>query len=192
MNAPLERTGTAHRIGLTARDFWVLADAGAFQDYAKAELIEGEVWIVNAVWRWHARVTAHFTIETGVALRQLGSALVVYGSGSVNLSDDSVLEPDVCVGEALPDGQGMPLAAVRLAIEVSDATVSRDLGVKARLYGLAGIPEYWVVDREGGRVVQMWAPGPDGYAERREVPFGKPVTAVTLPGTTIDTAAIPA
>lgn len=189
MNAPLRPDPSFQRARLTARDFWLLAESGAFADYAKAELIEGEIWIVNSVWVWHARTTAYFTTELTIALRKIGSDLVVYGSGSVDLSGDSVPEPDIAIGRD-HEGRGLPLEKVMLAIEISDSTLARDLGVKARLYGTAGIPEYWVIDREGARIVQMWAPQDGGYAERRDVPLGGTITAATLPGITIATPAL--
>ena len=184
MNAPLPPDTTFQRAKLTARDFWLLADSGAFVDYAKTELIEGEIWVVNSVWVWHSRTMAHVTMELGLALRTAASDLIVYGSGSVDLSDDSVPEPDVAIGRD-HEGKGLPLEKVLLAVEISDSTLSRDLGVKARIYGAAGIPEYWVVDREGARIVQMWAPCATGYAETRDVPFGARITAETL-GISVD------
>jgi hypothetical protein len=44
-----------HQARLTAKDFWLLADSGAFANHARTELIEGEILVVNSVHRWHAR-----------------------------------------------------------------------------------------------------------------------------------------
>lgn len=190
MNAPLTSPSQLERARLTARDFWLLADSGAFEGYAKTELIEGEIWVVNSVWVWHAATMMEIGSELKFALRSAGSELVVYGSGSVDLSDDSVPEPDVSVG-APHEGKGLPLASLLLAVEISDSTSVRDLGLKARLYGDAGVPEYWVVDREGRRIVQMWAPREGGYGERRDVPFDEQITSIVL-GVEIATAHIAA
>jgi len=188
MTAQLPISTDVQRAKLTARDFWVLADSGAFDAFAKSELIEGEIWIVNSVWAWHARTTAHVAIELGIALRRLGLDLVVYTSGSVNLTDESVPEPDVSIGED-HDGPGIPLTKLRLAVEVSDST-RNDLGRKARLYAQAGVPEYWVVDRDEQRVVRMWSPGTNGYALEDETKFGTLVEAATLDGVAVDTAGL--
>ncbi len=40
-------------------------------------------------------------------------------------------------------------ADVKLAIEVSDSSLTRDLGEKVPLYAEAGIPEFWGVDALG-------------------------------------------
>ena len=79
---------------------------------------------------------------------------------------------------------------MRLAVEVSDSTIKNDLGRKARLYAQFGVPEYWVVDHDGRRVVRMWAPSENGYAQSDECAFGAPVSSATLPGVTIPTAAL--
>ena len=186
MTAQLPVSTDAQRAKLTARDFWLLADAGAFEGFAKSELIEGEIWIVNAVYAWHAKAVAYLSIELGLALRNLGSTLVVYSSSSVDLSDDSVPEPDVSVGDD-HDEKGLPLSKLALAIEVSDSTLANDLTRKASLYARHGVPEYWVVDRQGRRIVQMWAPTSEGYTGRREVAFGERVTAETIAGLVIAT-----
>lgn len=188
MNATFIPPEIAQRYRVTAKDYWLLADAGAFVDYAKTELIEGEIWVVNSIWAWHAATMMYVGTELTIALRAVGSKLVVYGSGSVDLTDDSVPEPDVSVGEK-HEVRGVPLAKLKLAVEVSDTSLEQDLGRKVRLYGSAGVPEYWVVDREGRRIVQMWSPQADGYAERRDIPFGERITSVIL-GVEIDTSGI--
>lgn len=189
MTAQLPITTDVQRIGLTADDFWLLADAGAFDAFAKSELIEGEIWVVNSVWAWHAKTTAYVSIELGLALRALTTDLTVYTSGSVNLTDDSVPEPDVSIGED-HDGKGIPLAKMRLAVEVSDSTRIHDLGKKSTLYARAGVPEYWVIDRDESRIVQRWEPTSDGFARENEVQFGEPLNAITIDGVSIDTSGL--
>ena len=43
----LELLTSPHPALLTSRDFLLLADSGAFEQYAKAELIEGKIFVVN-------------------------------------------------------------------------------------------------------------------------------------------------
>ncbi len=189
MTVQLPITTDVQRIGLTAADYWLLADAGVFDAYAKSELIEGEIWVVNSVWAWHAKTTARISADLTFALRQLASDLVVYTSGSVDLADDSVPEPDVSVGDD-HDDKGIPLAKIRLAVEVSDSTRVHDLGKKSTVYARAGVPEYWVIDREESRIVQRWQPTADGYAKENEHPFGATMTSVTIRGVAIDTTGL--
>lgn len=187
MTVQLPLSTDVQRAKLTARDFWTLAESGAFEGFAKTELIEGEIWVVNSVWAWHAKTTAYFTGELMFALRALGSDLIVYTSGSVNMSDDSVPEPDVSVGLDHPERTGLPLDKLALAVEVSDSTLANDLGRKARLYARCGVTEYWVVDTTGRKVHQFWAPSENGFAERRQVAFGEMLPSATINGLTIAT-----
>jgi Uma2 family endonuclease len=186
MTAHVTIDNAPQRARLTARDYWTLAADGAFADFAKVELIEGELWAMNAVHSWHARTLIDLGSELKLALRSAGLSLTVYGSGSVSMSEDSVPEPDISVGDPNADGP-LPLAKLKLAIELSDTTLSDDLGRKVRLYAAHNVPEYWVVDRDGKRIVQMWGPGKEDYVERREVVFGASVTAATLIGLVVAT-----
>jgi hypothetical protein len=67
------------------------------------------------------------------------------------------------------------------------AKAADDLGRKVRLYGSHNVPEYWVVDRDSKRIIQMWEPSEDGYAQRLEIVFGRPVYAATLTGVVVET-----
>lgn len=174
------------KIGLRAVDYLMLSDAGAFDGYGRTELIEGEIWAVNAIHSWHARTLIELGGDLKFALRALGSPLKVFGAGSVLLNDDSVPEPDLSIGENNEEGV-LPLAKLKLAIEISDSTAATDLGVKLRLYAGAGVPEYWVVERDARVVHQMWKPSGGVYAERRAVTFGERVAAATLEGVVVET-----
>jgi Uma2 family endonuclease len=174
---------------LTAKDFWLLADSGAFDRHARTELIEGEIWVVNSVHRWHARMLGQIHVALTQAIEAAGLPLEVLIAGSVSMSDDSVPEPDLSVIATIDDdADTIARDELRIAVEISDSTADFDLGRKARLYGRHGVPEYWVVHRERRALIQMWSPTEDGYAGRREVKFGGAVKAVTIPDLEVRTA----
>lgn len=180
-----------HQAKLTAKDFWLLADSGAFANHARTELIEGEIWVVNSVHRWHARTMIKIGVALSNALEHRGLDMEVLSAGSVSMSDDSVPEPDLSViAPQDEDADTIGLHELKLAIEISDSTAEFDLGRKAKLYARYGVPEYWVFCREPAQVIQLWSPTADGYAERREIPFGERVEAVTIDGFAIETTAI--
>lgn len=52
---------------------------------------------------------------------------------------------------------------IRMVAEVSDTTLTFDLGTKAALYARAGIPEYWVLDVNGRRLIVHQHPVEDRY-----------------------------
>lgn len=174
---------------LRVADFLLLAEAGAFRRYARTELIEGEIWVVNSVHRRHARIHAQLTAEIGAALKAAGSALTFYANPSTELSEDSLPEPDIAIGEA-GEAKIFQGASMRVAIEISDSTLDIDLGRKVRLYARHQIPEYWVVDIEGRSIRQMWAPSGEAFTRQREIAFGAPITAATIAGLIVETASL--
>jgi Uma2 family endonuclease len=172
---------------LTVEEFLLLDREGAFGD-RRTELFEGEVYYMSPKHRPHARAVTELVVALAKALE--GSELSVLSDISVRLSDHDVPEPDIAVTDA-PEGDGiLPLESVKLLIEVADSTLAQDMGLKAVLYAGAGVPEYWVVDVNGRVIHQMWSPGPDGYAERRDVAFGERIEAATIDGLTVDTASL--
>ncbi|WP_423602708.1 Uma2 family endonuclease [Sphingomonas sp. MS122] len=184
-----EALTTPHLAKLRVADFLLLAESGAFDDYARTELIEGEIWVVNSVHRRHARAHAQFTAEIGAALKAIGSPLTFYAAPSTELSDDSLPEPDIAIGE-VSDAKIFPGPAMRVAVEISDSTLDIDLGRKARLYARHGVPEYWVVDVEGRVIHQMWAPEGEVYRQQGDVAFGETLNAATVSGLTVDTGSL--
>ena len=178
-------------VKLTAKDFWLLAESGAFESYSRTELIEGEIWAVNSIWRWHSRVNAQFIIAVNKGLEAAGLDLTVYGPGSIAMSDDSVPEPDISIGAHESSArEPISLWAVKIAIELADTTRDMDLGRKAKLYARHGVPEYWVADREAQKLVRHSKPGEDGYADIVAVAFGDIIEAATLPGLRVETRSL--
>ena len=75
-------------------------------------------------------------------------------------------EPDVCVtkeGYAEYDENPLP-EDLLLVAEVSDSSLDYDMTTKANLYARVGIPEYWIVDAEGERLLVHRQPTNEGYA----------------------------
>ena len=52
----------------------------------------------------------------------------------------------------------------RLVVEVADSSLDFNLGDKASLYAAGGIPEYWVIDLPGDRLLVMTDPLPEPSA----------------------------
>lgn len=174
---------------LTMDDYLRLDDAAAFGD-ARTELLEGDVFLMSPMHRRHARAVTGLLIAMNEALRKSGLVAEALGGVSVAMPPHSVPEPDVVVTSE-PEGEGLvPLASVLLIVEVSDSTLASDLSFKHALYASGGVPEYWVVDVRGAVIHQLWHPSGDDYEERRLVPFGETVTAVTLNDLVVATAGL--
>lgn len=182
---------TDHRpVRLKVEDYLLLDRSGAFDAYAKTELLDGEIFYPSAQHRPHARTKMALYETIRAALSEIGSTLGVLVEVSVGMPDHSVPEPDLVLTDE-PDGEGLvPLRSVALIIEVSDTTQRTDLGRKVSLCARGGVPEYWVVDIERRVLEQFWMPSGERYGNRRAHRFGAPVTATTIAGLTIETGSL--
>ncbi|OQW76213.1 MAG: hypothetical protein BVN33_06120 [Proteobacteria bacterium ST_bin13] len=173
------------RAKFRARDYRLLVESGALDRYARTELIDGEIWAINAAYSAHAKLQSAISFALMSALRDAASPLILFTAVSIDLSDDANPEPDLVVAEDHEEGP-LPLSKVKLVVEISDATLSTDLGRKAALYATAGIPEYWVADVEAKVIHQQWAPEGEAYAQLREVAFGERIEAMTVAGLVVE------
>lgn len=174
---------------LTVEEFLMLDRANAF-GMRSAELFGGEVYYMSPKHRPHARTVGNLYFAIRQSLEQSGLGLSVLADISVRLSDHDAPEPDIVITDA-PDGEGiLPLDAAKLVIEVADSTLATDLGLKADLYAAAGVPEYWVVDVNEGRILMHSDPRPDGsgYDGQLDVPFGETLHAATIEGLAVETS----
>ena len=182
-----EALTSPHPALLSAKDFWLLAESGAFEQYARSELIEGEIFVVNSQFRRHARFRGRLARAFAEALEGRTDDLDILDECSVAFDDASVPEPDIVL---TTDAQGtgpIPIVSVRLIVEVSDTTLSHDLGRKQSLYARHGIAEYWVADLDGGRMLRMWAPEGEGYSRSDEWALGTLVESATIAGLGVET-----
>lgn len=175
------------RARLKAADFELLDRHGAFAAYRKTELIDGDVYVVNAQHRPHGMVKMRLYDSLSDALRKMQLPLRAVTEFTLSLSPVDRPEPDLMLTSE-PDGPGfVPVESVSLVIEVSDTTRRIDLGRKLRRYAVAGVPEYWVADLNERVIHRMWSPVGDTYARRDEVRFGEVANVVTVEGLAVAT-----
>ncbi len=189
MNAPFRIMTTPEKVRLRVEDFLLLDQSGAFADYTKTELIEGEIYVMNAQYSRHAQAKTDLAFALMQALSATGSDLRVTVEVATRIGEHSLPEPDIVLTSHRGEGV-VPLETVALIVEVSDTTLGIDMGRKLRIYAEAGVPEYWVVDVEGRVIHQMWGPSGEGYMERREHRFGAVIEAATLSGVMVDTNSV--
>jgi Uma2 family endonuclease len=189
MNSPFRAVTTPEKARLRVEDFLLLNDNGAFDNYSKTELIDGEIYFMNAQHSRHARIKTQLAIEIAICLRELGSDLQPIVEASTRVSDDSLPEPDIVV-TSYKGPDVVPLETVALLVEVSDTTLKTDLGRKAALYAENGVPEYWVIDTEACLIYLYSRPTADGYGDEGKVKLGERVVSVTIAGLAVGTAGL--
>jgi Uma2 family endonuclease len=113
----------------------------------------------------------------------------VLPSVSIAVDDWNQPEPDVCVTR-FPAREyihrGNPTHAdMRLIVEVSDTTLWRDKNTKARLYGRAGVPDYWVLDVNNRVLFAYRQPMAEGYADVQEYNETQSIAPLAAPNNPI-------
>ncbi|MEU0933555.1 Uma2 family endonuclease [Embleya sp. NPDC005971] len=135
----------------------------------------------------------HEKIVDQLRLQMLGSAIALSASGNKGLAlpGGDFVVPDathVARGGLRHAPSWMPPDDVLLVVEVTSSDPTRDRMKKYRVYALAGIPFYLLVDRQNGKVILFSDPERDAYAGRNEVAFGKKLALPAPFALTIDTA----
>jgi Uma2 family endonuclease len=175
------------RLKLTVEQFLMLEDSGAFEGNAKTELIEGTIYAMNAQFVAHAVAKSRLARRLGNALEAMGSRLDAVVEGTVAMPPNSAPEPDIALAEVTTGERAfIPLEALALVVEVSDASIGFDLGEKMDMYARHRVPEYWVLDVTSGTMHQLWHPTAEGYAESRSVKVGDPIESATISGLIVE------
>lgn len=127
------------------------AEAGAFGE-AHVEMVEGKV-IQVVIGAWHGQVVMNLAHLLRCAGWRVTNGTLP-ASGSLPDPDLFVFRrgaaPVGSVGERLGVRRWEP-GDVGLVVEVAETSWALDTGVKAKLYGRAGYPCYWVVGRQASR-----------------------------------------
>ena len=177
-------------VRLRVSDYLLLDEAGAFSAYARTELINGEIFAMNAQHRPHARVKSRLAFALFEAIRKLSLPLEAMIEATIDMEPFNAPEPDIILTNSAEGSGLVPVNSVTLVIEVSDSSLQHDLQRKADIYSRYAISEYWIVDVNAGAIHQMWAPGPGGFAESRNVLFGSDIVSATLPNLSVPTASL--
>lgn len=130
---------------LTRSEFDKLVELGAFAN-ENLELLHGVIVRmppIGAPHSWAVQV-----LNELLTPKLVGRATVRIGLPFA-ADDASEPQPDVAIA-ASGDYRREHPRTLLCAIEVADASLLTDRGIKARLYAESGVPEYWIVNlREG-------------------------------------------
>ncbi len=162
-------------VPLTREQYEALVETGAL-DGLPVELLEGALVEMTPQGIWHADLIE--VLNTHL-VKQLPDNLRVRPALPFAATDLSEPEPDLAVVQADRSRGAQPDAAV-LIIEVSDSSLRKDLGLKARVYAMAGVPTYVVLDVRHRRSHVHTEPGPDGYGSVEVVSFDAPLDLAGL------------
>jgi Uma2 family endonuclease len=175
---PLNASNHSDEIGprrFSVAELDAMFDANILSRDERIELVNGEIIQMNSQMMLHGVVKMRI-LKT--LLRQLPDQYDASSEFSVQLSDNTIVDPDVFVTPVLlPERRYVKSSELFLAVEVADTSVSYDRGPKALLYAQSGITELWVVDVNNSITFAYTLPSPDGYQSMLEVGFDKPLRA---------------
>jgi Uma2 family endonuclease len=143
------------------QEYEKMIDAGILHEDEHVELIAGRIVQMSPEGPLHAGT---IDLCADVLRRLFGPGYTVRVQHPLAVGPDAEPEPDLAVVRGGPRQHldGHPREAV-LVVEVAESSLDYDRAEKARLYGRAGIPEYWIVNlRE--RILEVHrAPSSGGY-----------------------------
>ena len=179
-----EHSSERHR--WSVEEYRRMGENGTLAPDARVELIDGEVIDMTPIGSLHAGIVDQLARLLG---RAVGDEAIVRVQNPVELSNRSEPEPDLTLLRPRDDfyKKALPLASdVLLAIEVADSTLAYDRDIKRPLYARHGVPEYWLIDVNGGRVLTFRDPRGDGYAHESTLDDPRSVSIGALEGVTVD------
>lgn len=187
MSAQLNTTTEAE--GLPRRRFTFeeverMVRLGILLEDERIELIGGEIVPMSPKGGLHEVLKSALTIHWA---RRLPDDLLFTTETTFRLSRDTYLEPDFVFYPKEGGWRGLTAGTAKLVVEISDSSLSYDLGRKAKLYAGFGLVELWVIDAAKLTTRIHREPKPERYglvsdhqAGDRLVPTRAPDLAVTL------------
>jgi Uma2 family endonuclease len=149
---------------LTADEFHRIGALGVFGAEDRLELHDGVIVDMAPLGNRHIlRV-----VRLGrLFVDAVGDRALVSVQSDMRVSERRSFVPDLALYRPESDAYflqvGFRAQDALLVIEVADTTLALDSGYKADAYAAAGIPDYWVVDLNGGHLLVHREPTPTGY-----------------------------
>lgn len=162
--------------------------AGVFTPDDKVELLEGQIVPVMSQNPPHSVAT----VLIAEALRSVfPTEAFVQSQAPIALSDRSEPEPDAAVIKGNPRDYRSDHPApdsILLLAEVSDSALRADRVRKARVYAMAGIAEYWIVNLQDRTLEVHRDPAGEAYRTKTTLNPGDSATPLHAPDASIPVA----
>ena len=144
---------------------WTAAEVRELQEeqhhWPRFELIDGELLVTLCPTPQHQLAVGDFLAALHDYCDHEKVGRVLLSPSDIELTPDSITQPDVFVYPLSTITRGRPLewtdiASLVLAIEIiAPSTVHTDRVIKREFYLANGVANYWVVDLDA-RLVEMW------------------------------------
>ncbi len=172
---------------------WSEQEYLALDSKRMVELMNGGVEVLPTPTLAHQFIVRFLfkALDQFVAGQALGE--VLFAPLPVRLCPGTYREPDIVYlrperargSHGQPEGADLVMEVLREGAENRE----RDLVAKRQDYAAAGIPEYWIVDPQEGRMAVLTLEGAS-YREHGNFGPGERATSVLLPGFAVDVDAV--
>jgi Uma2 family endonuclease len=157
-------TGLARKLW-RIEDYELMIERGILDEDDRVELIRGEIVEMTPIGFRHVNCV----INLDALLHRLPEKDVTVSiQNPIQLPNDSVPQPDVALlngHRSRYTGRRVTSEDALLVVEVSDATLKIDRGIKLPLYAQAGVPEAWIVNLEDD-VIEVYSEPVDGVYQK--------------------------
>lgn len=170
----------------TCAEFHRFGDLGLFEG-RRAMLIDGVILEEGPMNPPHA-----ITLELveGTLRIAFGAGWRFRSQSPLVLGQDTDPEPDFAVIAGSPRGSSGHPTTANLVVEVADSSLDFDTNEKRLLYARAGIPEHWVVDVNGRRLLVYRDPRSGDYANQQALGPADTISPLAAPAVAVRVADI--
>ena len=168
----------------TVEDYHHMIESGLLAN-RQVELIDGHIINIAPELPIH-RVTYRRGVKYLEAL--LDDLTVVFATAPITLPNEGEPQPDICIAippESRYDQRHPGPDDIYWLIEVSNSTLSYELGDKAQVYARNQILDYWVIDIPGSQLWIHREPNNGKYQSVVKYSAGK-ITPLALPSVSVD------
>lgn len=172
----------------TVEQFHRAVENKVWPEGSRVILIRGEVLELGFMNPLHA---TGIRIVNAILPKIFPTGYVIQVQLPLMLGQETDPQPDFAVvaGEVRDFLNTHPTTA-KLVIEVADSSLDFDMTTKAELYATAGIPEYWVLDLDGRRLIVYRKPavlpvGGTAYRSQQVLSPTESVAPLAMPDTAV-------
>lgn len=157
----------------TINDCYKMVEVGILRPEERVELIHGEIVRMSPIGTRHSAVVDR---ANRAFVRLAGDNAIVRVQSTAVLDEFCAPEPDLALLRPRDDFYVHKHPAgpdILLIVEVADSSLEYDTSVKAEMYAILGVPEYWVVDLRNNRLLAYSDALKDCYRTVREFHRGE-------------------
>jgi Uma2 family endonuclease len=172
---------TVVRKRFTADEYVRMAQVGILSEHDRVELIDGEILVMSPVGSRHGACVGS---ANRALVRAAGDDAIVLPQSSVRLDRYYQPQPDLALLRPKDDFYASKHAGpgdILLVVEISDSSLAYDRDVKAGVYAVAGLPEYWIADLNANVVWRHSSPERGAYQHIEAHHRGESIAPLLLP-----------